>query len=255
MDGIIIEVIAKIFNQAPPHLPCRATLLGYEMLHVDRIAKIQAATRLKGSLLIRNTRFHSKRTLKTVPLSSHDSLESFQAYARSTSLSTSSTYYVGTLYEYTVAAVLARYNLVLHRCGGGDDKGIDLRGSWALPSGDKLPVIAQCKAESRKLGPRHVREIEGASLMESRDTLAILVTLLDYTKAAQRQVMSSSRPLALCVINQNARLSHMVWNAPATELIGPGLSVQTRHFASDIDVPQELVLTYEGRLLSHKTVQ
>ena len=225
------------------------------MLCVDRIARLHA-NRLRSSLLVPdNSRAYSKKLLKSIPLSSHDSLESFRAYARSTSLSTSSTYYVGTLYEYTVATILARYNMSLHRCGGGDDKGIDLRGSWSLPSGDKLPVIAQCKAESRKLGPRHVRELEGASLMESSHTLAILATLLDYTKAAQRQVMSSSRPLALCVINHDARLSHLVWNAPAAELIGPGVSVQTRYFAAAVDLPHELVLTYQGRLLSQKPVQ
>ena len=62
----------------------------------------------------------------------------------------------------------------LTRVGGKGDGGIDLRGFWKLPglrhldqaardTDDlvRLRVLAQCKAEQLKVGPKTVREMEG----------------------------------------------------------------------------------------------
>lgn len=62
----------------------------------------------------------------------------------------------------------------LTRVGGKGDGGIDLRGQWKLPGLHHLQppardsdgvvrfrVLAQCKAEQKKVGPKTVREMEG----------------------------------------------------------------------------------------------
>lgn len=60
----------------------------------------------------------------------------------------------------------------LQKVGGKGDSGVDLRGWWHLPplgsESDsvggrrrRIRVIAQCKAESKTMGPRVVRELEG----------------------------------------------------------------------------------------------
>ena len=66
-------------------------------------------------------------------------------------------------------------SMSLRRVGGREDGGIDLQGWWWLPSSTsktstkldvcperrRLRVIAQCKAEKKKTGPKYVRELEG----------------------------------------------------------------------------------------------
>ncbi|TVY34146.1 Uncharacterized protein LSUB1_G006391, partial [Lachnellula subtilissima] len=74
-----------------------------------------------------------------------------------------STTYVGTHYEYTVQTALSRLGLSLKRIGGRSDYGIDLIGTWNLPSSlQPLQVLIQCKALASKAEPRVVRELEGA---------------------------------------------------------------------------------------------
>jgi len=68
-------------------------------------------------------------------------------------------------------------SMSLKRVGGKEDGGIDLVGWWWLPELSsnasqpccsnlpgrrrRIRVIGQCKAEKKKLGPNHVRELEG----------------------------------------------------------------------------------------------
>lgn len=54
-----------------------------------------------------------------------------------------------------------RLGMSLRQVGGANDGGVDLRGHWDLPD-RRFAVIGQCKAERKALGPRHVRELEGA---------------------------------------------------------------------------------------------
>jgi len=54
----------------------------------------------------------------------------------------------------------------LKRVGGRGDGGVDMFGWWWVPKLTKdqrtrIRVIAQCKAEKRKIGPKYVRELEG----------------------------------------------------------------------------------------------
>jgi len=87
-----------------------------------------------------------------------------------------STVYLGTAFEHRAQDYLQELlGMTLHRVGGARDGGVDLTGWWDLPSHSmdqtpesvyvpsRLRVIAQCKAEKGKVGPRYIREIEGVA--------------------------------------------------------------------------------------------
>jgi len=89
---------------------------------------------------------------------------------------TLSTVHLGTAFEHRAQDYLQQsLGMALHRVGGARDGGIDLTGWWDLPSytrdetsesasvPNRLRVIAQCKAEKGKVGPRYIREIEGVA--------------------------------------------------------------------------------------------
>ncbi|KAH9852494.1 hypothetical protein C2E23DRAFT_183869 [Lenzites betulinus] len=125
-------------------------------------------------------------------------------------------------------------SMSLRRVGGKGDGGIDLQGWWWLPakclcqthlpvvshldSGapprKRLRVVAQCKAEEKKIGPHFIREFEGTVLRHSAyltshgddchrprelsDTLVgLFLSTSPFTKASLLQAYSSPIPLAL----------------------------------------------------------
>lgn len=79
--------------------------------------------------------------------------------------------------QHSLAFLTRQLHMDLVNVGGAGDGGVDLRGWWDLPlwartSGNdgqnaastparRIRVIAQCKAESKTMGPRAVRELEG----------------------------------------------------------------------------------------------
>ncbi|KII91181.1 hypothetical protein PLICRDRAFT_51358 [Plicaturopsis crispa FD-325 SS-3] len=86
-----------------------------------------------------------------------------------------STVHRGVAFEQKCLQLLQqRMSMSLRRVGGKSDGGIDLQGWWWLPPLDRpsgehgadtgrrrLRVLAQCKAEKKKMGPNYVREMEG----------------------------------------------------------------------------------------------
>lgn len=108
-----------------------------------------------------------------------------------------STVKVGTLFELDVKLALRRAGLVLERVGGANDKGVDLAGSWVLPGGGRIPVLVQCKAYARRLGPREVRELEGALTQQEDGALGILAASESFTPQAKRCFSSSPSPMVL----------------------------------------------------------
>ena len=192
----------------------------------------------------------------------HTDLTSFLTHAVSTNLSTKSTYYVGTLYEYTVLRALRTFNISLHRTGGSDDRGIDLRGRWLLPQhetySDGIPVIVQCKAEKRALGPKYLRELEGATATEERDTIVLLATVSRFTEGARRFILSCERAMGVVVVGGydfGGEVSQFIWNAAAGRLLGSEMGVKMVFdpgAAEDGVVASRVVLTWNGSIIKPK---
>ncbi|KAL1943891.1 hypothetical protein VTO73DRAFT_3709 [Trametes versicolor] len=138
----------------------------------------------------------------------------------------------GGLFEQRSLRLLREHlSMSLRRVGGKGDGGIDLQGWWWLPAEclshahasrmdssasprKRLRIVAQCKAEEKKIGPRFIREFEGTVLRHSaylaprdhdeehpRDTRDALVgmflSISPFTKASILQAYSSPIPLAL----------------------------------------------------------
>ena len=192
----------------------------------------------------------------------HTDLTSFLSHASSTNLSTKSTYYVGTLYEYTVLDALRKFNICLHRTGGTDDHGVDLRGRWLLPThteySDGIPVVVQCKAERRPTGPKYLRELEGATSAEEHGTLILLATLSRFTEGARRVVMGSDRAMGVVQVDgheSGGQVGQFIWNGAAGRLMGHELGVKTVFDpgvkGDEEDVGRRVVLTWNGTIINY----
>lgn len=168
----------------------------------------------------------------------------------------------GTLFEERSLAILQTHmSMSLRRVGGKNDGGIDLQGWWWVPSSTssrpagwqaveapdgtephdrrRIRIIAQCKAEKKKMGPNYVRELEGvmhAQMLRpghSRyPTAALLVSESSFTRATTLRALSSPIPLLLVHLppisptadedtsaiaaasaEEPARIASAVWNA------------------------------------------
>jgi len=190
----------------------------------------------------------------------HTDLTSFLSHATSTNLSTKSTYYVGTLYEYTVLNSLRKFNICLHRTGGTDDRGVDLRGRWLLPMHDNysdgIPVLVQCKAERRPTGPKYLRELEGATATEEQETLILLATLTRFTEGARRIVMGSDRAMGVVQIDghdEGGQIGQFIWNGAAGRLVGHELGAKTVFDPAmkrdEEELGKRVVLTWNGGVI------
>ena len=186
----------------------------------------------------------------------HHDLPSFLSYAARTSLSPTSTTYVGTHYEYTVLETLRRLRLDLTRIGGRSDSGIDLLGTWDLPSlPHPLRIIVQCKALKTKLGPSLVRELEGAFIgapfgWRGEGILGLLVSPREATKGVRDALTKSRQPLVWVLTGLDGRVQQILWNKKAGDIGLEGLGVDVVYGRDTAEPAQkDLVLTWEGEQL------
>lgn len=202
----------------------------------------------------------------------HDDLPSFLSYAARTELSASTTTYKGTHYEYTVASALESYGFELHRTGRANDLGIDLVGTFTLPSSTakkkrgssakkaavsasaaEIQVIAQCKAV--QLQPAMVRELEGAYVgapagWKGDNVLALLVASGPATKGVRDALQRSRLPMALMQVTTEGGLSQFLWNAAAAGIGLEGLGVTLRHGGADTGAAgHRIALTWMGKVV------
>lgn len=189
------------------------------------------------------------------PSKEHCDVRSYMAYAERIGLDTSTTIYVGTHYEYTVAATLMEYGFNLRRVGGAGDFGIDLLGTWSVPSAQApLRVILQCKASSStskaRIGPATIRELEGAFVgappgWRGSSVVGLLVTQKAATKGVRESIGRSRWPMGFVSCSSDGHVQQMIWNAKAEEegLMGLGVGVRLCEKSSS----QELILTWKGQ--------
>ncbi|KAI9796012.1 MAG: hypothetical protein M1835_004787 [Candelina submexicana] len=200
----------------------------------------------------------------------HNDLPSFLSYASRVGLRPTTTTYVGTHYEYTVASCLRRLGFSLTRVGGVSDLGIDLLGDWTLPTfPTPLKVLMQCKALNRRLSPHVARELKGAFVgapagWRGPDVVGVLTTPKSATKGVQKALAKSKLPLCFMKISLEGRVEQCLWNAAASEKGLEGVDVTLRYSlerAAEVKaatqlgvdthgVAQEIVLTQKGRILS-----
>lgn len=189
------------------------------------------------------------------PSQHHNSLSQFLTYATRISLPETSTVYVGIHYEYTVLESLRRYALALHRIGGRDDAGIDLVGTWHLPTHERsraLRVLVQCKALKAKLGPNIVRELEGTLRQapvgwRTDQTVGVLVSPREATKGVRDALARSSFPLFWMMVERDGTLRQALWNARAEGLGLGALGIETRYTSTEgPELLKEVALTWDG---------
>ncbi|KAI1470442.1 uncharacterized protein F4812DRAFT_417598 [Daldinia caldariorum] len=192
----------------------------------------------------------------------HHDLASYAAYAARTGLDVKSKTYVGTRYEYAVAASLATLGFDLKRVGGRSDCGIDLLGTWRVPASPApappLRVLVQCKAsasQSTRVGPHHVRELEGAfagappGWRSGPGLLAFLVSPRPATAGVRDALAASRWPMGYFMYSQKTGLQQMLWNSRAEEegLEGMGVSVGYSDDSAAEETAKRLVLTWKGK--------
>lgn len=189
------------------------------------------------------------------PSPHHHDLPTFLAYADRTSLSPTTTSYIGTHYEYIVQQTLRSSAFTLHRVGGRDDAGIDLVGTWHLPHREHpLRVIVQCKSLKTKLSPNLVRELEGTFHQSpvgwrTGDEVGVLVSPREATKGVRDALARSAYPLVWMMIERDGAMRQALWNAKAEQLGLVGLGVEVRYSASgDVDssVTKRVSFTWDG---------
>ena len=186
--------------------------------------------------------------------SNHHDLVSFLEYSSRIDMDTKSTVFVGTHYEYTVQTAFERFGMSLKRIGGASDYGIDLLGTWALPSlPQPLKVIIQCKAFARKVEPSQARELEGAFVgappgWRGSGVLGLLVSQKSATKGVREALGRSRWPMGYVLCGSDGKILQMIWNRRAEEEGLDGIGVGLKYAGSD-RTKREVVLTWKGETI------
>jgi hypothetical protein len=185
--------------------------------------------------------------------SNHHDLPSFLKYASRINLDPTSTVYVGTHYEYTVLSALERLGMSLKRIGGASDYGIDLLGTWSLPSvSQPLKVLIQCKVG--QIRPAQTRELEGAFTgappgWRGAGLLALLVSQTSATKAHREALGRSRWPMGYVFCKSDGKVMQMLWNRKAEDEGLAGISVETMYTGGSA-VERVAILTWKGQVLN-----
>lgn len=205
-------------------------------------------------LFKRHHKFLGKKqnlSCEKVQKNEHKDLESFLLIK---DINTESSVYKGTLYEYeTISCLQKNFGIITKRVGGTGDSGIDFRGGWNLPNGQKLDLIGQCKNYSNKCPPSSVRELEGVVLgLKSENTLGILSSKSGFSQEAINRFKASTCPLIIVsVINNGEKCKSFMWNKSCDKFLD-GLEVTTKFSKSDVCdgiLDQEPILLYNGEPL------
>ena len=203
---------------------------------------------------------NANEVLPPDPSASHSSLATFLEHARVSKLDTKSTVYKGTYFEYLTQSSLLRLGFSLSRIGKAGDRGVDLYGTWELPSLDfPLRCIVQCKAfqsQGAKLGPAIVRELQGAfaaapSGWRGENTIGVLVTTRMATKGIRDAVRDSRRPVMWVMLDQDGTVQQLLWNKRAADVGAQGVDVTIRHSG----VNAEVILLWKGQVWDAKKIE
>ncbi|WBW70539.1 mitochondrial endonuclease family [Schizosaccharomyces osmophilus] len=177
--------------------------------------------------------------------SNHSSLQSYLKYLEWKNCSFKTTLVQGTLFEYLVKHILEKHGFTLKRCGGKDDRGIDLLGKFPSGSSIEAKVAVSCKSNKAAIGPKYVRELEGSLSWCPLNTLGILACLSNFTSASLKAIQVSERPLAVCRIYIDHHSSYMfqfAWNSAASIMFNDMSVRQLYNSNTLIDTSEETSL-------------
>ncbi|KAK1755760.1 hypothetical protein QBC47DRAFT_195617 [Echria macrotheca] len=187
------------------------------------------------------------------PTTAHHDLPSFLEHAERMGMTDKTPTFIGTHFEYTAIASLSDYGFHLRRIGGQSDLGIDLIGTWAVPSSPQRPlrVLVQCKA-SPKSGPGHIRELEGAfngapAGWRGSNVLAFLVTNRRATQGTMEALRRSRWPMGYISCTRLGHIEQIVWNRRAEDEGLHEMGIGLRHSLGQDE--EQLVLTFKGKHL------
>ncbi|KAB8301369.1 hypothetical protein EYC80_003245 [Monilinia laxa] len=186
----------------------------------------------------------------------HHDLPSFLEYVSRSNMDTSSTTYVGTHYEYTVKQALERLGMSLRQVGGKSDCGIDLLGTWSLPTAPQaVKVLIQCKAFAAKIKPAQARELEGTFVgapqgWRKSSVLALLVSQQAATKGVREALGRSQWPMGYVLCGADGKVMQMLWNRKAADEGLEGLEVEMQYAGGDRN-EKEVILTHKGRAIKN----
>lgn len=140
-----------------------------------------------------------------------------------------SNYAKGLSFEELTIELLGPLNFFLRRTGSAGDGGIDFRGHWRRPQEelqreqeryleeDDVPIVGQCKNESKKLGAVRIREFEAVLLREPR-SVGVFASATGYSSTALAHFQSSPVPLILTTISPSS-IETFQMNRAASEAI------------------------------------
>ncbi|KAF7901147.1 hypothetical protein EAF00_003368 [Botryotinia globosa] len=186
----------------------------------------------------------------------HHDLASFLEYASRNNMDTGSTTYVGTHYEYMVKQALERLGMSLRQVGGRSDCGIDLLGTWSLPTAAQpLKVLIQCKAFASKMKPAQARELEGTFVgapqgWRTSSVMAFLVSQQAATKGVREALGRSQWPMGYVLCGAGGKVMQMLWNRKAADEGLGGLEVEM-HYAGGDRNEKEVILTHKGTAIKN----
>jgi Protein of unknown function (DUF2034) len=185
----------------------------------------------------------------------HHDLPSFLEYATRIGMDSKTTTYVGTRYEYTVQSALEQLGMSLKRIGGKSDYGIDLLGTWSVPSAlEPLKVLVQCKAFARKIEPSQARELEGAFVgapigWRGTGVLGLLVSQKSATKGVREALGRSRWPMGYVLCGSDGKILQMLWNRRAEQEGLDGIEVGLKYGGGNRN-EKEVVLIWKGEPIS-----
>lgn len=127
-----------------------------------------------------------------------------------------STVEAGTLYEEYVLKTLTAYGFALNRCGGPNDKGIDLSGYVK-----DVPVIVQCKHYEAHLTPSVLRELYGV-IAARPNHFGLLVCSAGVKEGSLSFLQSATLPMGIMALLTAAEAPHptsLIMNRPARRML------------------------------------
>jgi hypothetical protein len=138
--------------------------------------------------------------------------------------------------------------------GGRSDGGIDLMGTWTVPSLPRpVRAIVQCKGLKTRVPPAVVRELEGAFAAAPAGwrggcVVGVLCGRVEATKGLRDALRGCGRPVVWVQVAGEGRVGQVLWNAAVAKLGAEGVGVGVRYWGGGAEGAKEAVLTWKGEV-------